>query len=320
MPTRPLPSIAITLLVLFGALFHSAPGLAQALDNWVETPAALPSEQSGLDSSGVTTPSTEKKKRSWLVQQPSDQPMLGASPTATATGTTGVLAIALVLVLAGAAIWFKRRRLEADGPSAEVNARLAVLSTSRIGPKAYAVSVTAGGRVMLLGVTDQSVNHLAWLDEPSPDALLQAAGSPAPPPLVSAPAETEEDDSLPDDYPGSALRAQQAATPLANSQDLARFQKLLQGAVEGQSVSIAPEAPATTAAAQLASRTQDIVGSTASALAGVAPVLSLRRKRQRRRANTSVPPNVSSRRSQPAPSPEPAFEGQVAGLKALKNH
>lgn len=319
MSKRPFESLLVVALAMVGALLLSPNARAQSLDNWVEqTGQSGPAEEPKPAAEELaTSDTTSTSKRSWLVQESEKPPLLGGTQGATTSGTTGGLAIALVALIAGAAIWLKRKRAQVAGPVSEANARVAVLSTSRLGPKAYAVSVTAGGRVMLLGVTDQSVSHLAWLDEPSPEALLQAA---APAPTLSN-FEVPEPDDLPDDYPGSALRnSTPPNAPLANSQDLARFQKLLQGAVEASPAGRAYEEPEVNAASQLAARTQDVLSSTAAALSGVTPILSMRRKRHRRRAATAPPPKVTTAPPPPTQAIEEAFEGQVAGLKALKTH
>lgn len=309
------------LAALFGVcLLWSHTGYAQPgpTTNWVEAPP----EQENLDSpatAGTVSPQEQKEgAREWLVQRPDSSPWKSSTKTAPELGGTTISAFLLLLAVAGAALWMRRRRQLANGgPEIEAQARLAVLSSTRLGPKSHAVSVTAGGRVMLLGVTEQSVNHLAWLDEPAEDVLL-APDALVTDPLPSHSLDPLDERPLPDDYPGSALRAAAASNAhLANSQDLARFQKLLQGAEQGRGEPQAPAASTPSPASQLAARTQDVLGSAADALAEVTPIVSLRRKRQRRRAAARAPRGPIAPAASGSKEKAP-FEGQVAGLQALR--
>src|SRR6478752_4123499 len=103
------------------------------------------------------------KGATWLAKRP--------APKAVATGTSAIPStgrlFGLLLVmgsLGGAALYLKRRGRAASGRPA-VPQRLAVLSSTRIGPKAHAVVISVAGRQMLLGVTDSSVKRLAFIDE-----------------------------------------------------------------------------------------------------------------------------------------------------------
>jgi flagellar biogenesis protein FliO len=217
---------------------------------------------------------------------------------------------------------FKRQRLAPLSPS---ESRLTVLSSSRVGPKAYAVTAHVGGRVLLLGVTDHSVTNLGWLDAHEPDA----------PARERAAAESEpelESDELPDDYPGSALRASNPPVAFATSSELRRFQDVLRGAVTSRPAlpmrpSYAGHAP--DAATLLAAQTTDVVGAGAGPVAAAAPApsaalpgaaaspLSLRRKR---RGRDSFPPREprAAVPSRPPTAASPSLEGQVAGLRSLR--
>lgn len=306
--------------LLGGGMFLARPTLAEpsSATNWVEAVQAegssVPKERDpdALSNSPATA---DENARSWLVQQHKTSPLVGQATPRSGPGTTTLLAFALLVLIAGGALWMRRRRrLLAGGPDVEAQARLAVLSSTRLGPKSYAVAVTAGGRVLLLGVTEQTVNHLAWLDEPSDGVLL------APDAMVQQHTSAHEiqgiaEQPLPDDYPGSALRAATASNAhLANAQDLARFQKLLQGAGHEPS----PPDSASSPASQLAARTHDVLGSTADGLADVTPIVSLRRKRQRRRAAARATRSPVAAPATPGSSQAP-FEGQVAGLEALRS-
>lgn len=260
-------------------------------------------------------------QRSWLARG-SDSGL--ATPPSESSGTsTGLTLGAVVIVLglgAGAvALRFKRQKLAPLSPS---ESRLTVLSSSRVGPKAYAVTAHVGGRVLLLGVTDHSVSNLGWLDAPEPDAPVRerAAAESEPEP---------ESDELPDDYPGSALRASNPPVAFATSSDLKRFQEVLRGAVTSRPQlpmrpSYASNVP--DAATLLAAQTTDVFGAgaapaapAAAAPAAAAP-LSLRRKR---RGRDSFPPREPREPRPAAPSRAPnaagpSLEGQVAGLRSLR--
>jgi flagellar biogenesis protein FliO len=266
--------------------------------------------------------------RSWLARGDSALSAPPSESSGTSTGLTlGAVVIVLGLGAAAVALRFKRQKLAPLSPS---ESRLTVLSSSRVGPKAYAVTAHVGGRVLLLGVTDHSVTNLGWLDATEPDA---PAGE-------RAEAESEPDaegDELPDDYPGSALRTSSPPGPFASSRALERFQEVLRGAATSRTElpmrpSYAGRAP--DAATLLAAQTTDVVAAgaahaapaaapaLAAAPAPVAGPLSLRRKR---RGRDSFPPRepreprvAAPSRAPKAPTPNPSLEGQVAGLRQLR--
>jgi flagellar biogenesis protein FliO len=88
----------------------------------------------------------------------------------------------LVALLGGAAYYAHKRRKVA--PAAVASEKLKVLGSTRVGPKALAVVAEVGGKRLLLGVTDQSVNTLAWLDsddsEEGERASVERPSRPAP--------------------------------------------------------------------------------------------------------------------------------------------
>ena len=69
----------------------------------------------------------------------------------------------LVAGLGGFA-FYARKRGQKLAPG-EHKAHLRVLGTTRVGAKASAVVVEVAGKRLLLGVTDQAVSTLAWLDD-----------------------------------------------------------------------------------------------------------------------------------------------------------
>jgi flagellar biogenesis protein FliO len=258
-------------------------------------------------------------QRSWLARDGAR----GANDSALAQDsgshsgfTLGAVVIVLGLGVAAFVLHQKRRKLL---PIAASESKLDVLSTSRIGPKAYAVTAHVGGRVMLLGVTDHTVTHLCWIDQPDPEGLAPAEAEP------HAREVEEAVDDLPDDYPGSALRAaSQRPTQLASARDLKRFQEVLRGTVQNRSErasrpSFSPRPP--NAAIALAAETTDVVMAMASRPESTraAEAASLRRKRQRRHASLPPEQRQSSAPIAADPPEGAALEGQVAGLRGLRN-
>jgi flagellar biogenesis protein FliO len=77
--------------------------------------------------------------------------------------------LTLVAALGGFAFYARRKRAGLPGKKLETQ-RLNVLSSTRLGPKAHAVVTTVAGKRLLLGVTEQSVSVLAWLDSEPPHA------------------------------------------------------------------------------------------------------------------------------------------------------
>lgn len=69
----------------------------------------------------------------------------------------------LVAGLGGVAMYARRKRQGAG--KSEPKSQLKLLGTTRVGPKATAVVVEVSGKRLLLGVTEQSVSTLAWLDD-----------------------------------------------------------------------------------------------------------------------------------------------------------
>jgi len=330
---RPLARV----LVALGCLLASGPALAIA-------PAGGPPVPPGMDPQDFVSlsdlPDASVEDRGWLAETSAEEPARVTPVASSRNPLFSLLALLLVASLGGGALWLQRRKAKAATP-AGIESRLTLLSSTRIGPKAFAVSAEVNGRVILLGVTDQQVTNLGWLDPPELEHEL-----PAEEPEVAT-----EEDELPDDYPGSALReaARQAssllpgslqppppqASPLTSTQNLKRFQEVLRGAIPENPQSMrAPRMtppmtsaelfgrstpPGSDAATTLAALTSDVVGSEPPAASRSVSPASLRRKRQRRSELTTKPTKASS----PAPVSDsaapPSIEGQVAGLRALKN-
>lgn len=86
-----------------------------------------------------------------------------SSTTASSRSSLGRVFAALVLVAAGGYfVWRKTRNARKTPLPTKTHIR--VVGGTLVGPKARAVVADVGGRLILLGVTEQSVRKLAWLD------------------------------------------------------------------------------------------------------------------------------------------------------------
>jgi len=84
------------------------------------------------------------------------------------------LTLAVVAGLGVAALYARRRRQK--GAPALARTPLRISDVTRVGPKAQVVVANIDGRRLLLGVTEQSVNALGWL-EPEAEARESAGES-----------------------------------------------------------------------------------------------------------------------------------------------
>jgi len=96
-----------------------------------------------------------------------------AAPTGSGFSFGKFAALLLVVGLGGYALYTKKKRA-AQNPL-KGSGGLRVVESARLGPKASLVTAVVGRRVILLGVTDQSVTKLGWLspgaEEEGDDAL-----------------------------------------------------------------------------------------------------------------------------------------------------
>jgi flagellar biogenesis protein FliO len=98
--------------------------------------------------------------RTWLRPDSQSQANTSAGSSRGAVGKS--LALIAVATIAGYFLW---RKLHKKGELSLPNRpHVRVLSGTVVGPKARAVVAEVGGRFILLGVTEQSVRRLAWLD------------------------------------------------------------------------------------------------------------------------------------------------------------
>jgi flagellar biogenesis protein FliO len=111
-----------------------------------------------LMTSARSSPSTAS--RSWLRTETQRQTASGAVPSRNGLGKS--VAALLLLGIVGYAIWHKTRKARVSTTPTRTHIR--VVGGTLVGPKARAVVAEVGGRRILLGVTEQSVRRLAWLD------------------------------------------------------------------------------------------------------------------------------------------------------------
>jgi flagellar biogenesis protein FliO len=169
-------------------------------------------------------PATPPAQKAWLrAASPKPPAPVAAKPVLSPLRVGSMLA--LVAGLGGFAFYARRRRSGApDKASVE---RLDVLSSTRLGPKAHAVVTRVSGKRLLLGVTEQSVTVLAWLDSEPPHTETAALE-------VADPAELS----------GVVGTSELGVEPSA--QNPSGFLRLLRSAVGSSAVSPAEELAGTT--------------------------------------------------------------------------
>lgn len=153
------PSRQRTLAALFGLSLALCAGSAHA--------------EEGPDAS-VKTPA-------WLAPH-SEKPHAAASGPSLGLGRSlGVLL--LTSLLGGCALYLRSQKGKL--PKSKLAPQLRVISSTKLGGRAQLVLAEVAGRKILLGVTDGSVNKLAWL-EPDAEAEEELALTAAQPRYVAA--------------------------------------------------------------------------------------------------------------------------------------
>ena len=101
---------------------------------------------------------------SWLAHRGTSALQPEARPSTGPVMVRSLAAIALLAGLGATALFLRKRRGGLLAPVVRNDFRINVLGSTRVGPKAHAVVASVAGRVLLLGVTDNAVQRLAWLD------------------------------------------------------------------------------------------------------------------------------------------------------------
>ncbi len=121
--------------------------------------AVLPSP---VFAQAADAPDASDAPRAWLSQRgqaPLGNDRAGDSPS----GARALLGLVAMAALAGGVMFWRKKRDRA-AKTAQAGLMLEVLASTRLGPKAQAVVARVGKKVVLLGVTEHSVQKLAWLD------------------------------------------------------------------------------------------------------------------------------------------------------------
>jgi len=124
-------------------------------------------------------PDASDAPRAWLSQRgqaPLSNDRAGGSPS----GARALLGLVAMAALAGGVMFWRKKRDRAV-KTEQAGLMLEVLASTRLGPKAQAVVARVGKKVVLLGVTEHSVQKLAWLDGRKLTAPAAALPEPAAP-------------------------------------------------------------------------------------------------------------------------------------------
>lgn len=155
-----------------------------------EAPSVLAPGQGDVGEASGDAPAANEPKRSWLrPSRETKEPK--AESDSSSEWSWSLMAFVVLGGLAGAALVMKVRR-GAPAPWLPP-APVRVLSTTRLGPKSSLVTAEVYGRVLLLGVTEETVSELGWLDsssdaerEPEGEDGTDGARAPSAPPAAEA--------------------------------------------------------------------------------------------------------------------------------------
>jgi flagellar biogenesis protein FliO len=99
--------------------------------------------------------------RPWLAQ--AAKPVV-AGDSAQVPWRSVVLFVGIIAM--GAFAWHHRSKWR-SATHGKPNAKLSIIGSVRVGPRAHLVLAAVGDRALLLGVTDDSVRRIAWIDQPA---------------------------------------------------------------------------------------------------------------------------------------------------------
>jgi flagellar biogenesis protein FliO len=145
------------------------------------------------------SPDSDRSSRQWLAQ-----PTAKSLATGESAGVPWMSVVLLAGVVAtGLLAWRHRNRWRTLGDR-KPNARLSVVASVRVGPHAQVVMAQVGDRTLLLGVTDNSVRRIAWIDQP---VLAQSVPTPEKTRTESRPPEGRPQPNFLDALKGARLQA-----------------------------------------------------------------------------------------------------------------
>lgn len=99
--------------------------------------------------------------KAWLRQEAHAK----SQPAPSVAGVLGKSLFVVAIIGAAGVFWVRRSRKQGIPSLPQRNNHVRVLSGTVIGPKARIVVAEVRGRTILLGVTEQSVRKLAWIDD-----------------------------------------------------------------------------------------------------------------------------------------------------------
>jgi flagellar biogenesis protein FliO len=106
-------------------------------------------------------PAPAAKPGEWLRK---DKPPAASPATKNGPSPLRIAGMLLLVATLGGVAYYAKRKKQLPKLS-ESKGQLRVVGSTRVGPKATAVVVEIAGKRILLGVTEQSVSNLAWLDD-----------------------------------------------------------------------------------------------------------------------------------------------------------
>lgn len=112
---------------------------------------------------------------------PADARALASSPVSTGQALRMFLSLGGVLLLFGGGVWALRRMMPGAAPATSGGRLVEVLSRAAVGPKQSVVLVRVGSRLVLVGVTPESIRTLSEIQEAGEVERLafQSAAPPA---------------------------------------------------------------------------------------------------------------------------------------------
>lgn len=162
-PTPPTPAAPVATSPAAATAKGSAPAVTPGPLTTTPAPAAETSVATAKPAAPpAKPPAPPAKTPSWL--RP-DKPAAKAALVTRAGPTPLRIGLMLFVVASlGGVAFYARRKKRITGASVP-SAAPRVLGQTRVGAKATAVVIEVAGKRLLLGVTDQAVSTLAWLDD-----------------------------------------------------------------------------------------------------------------------------------------------------------
>lgn len=142
---------------------------------WIVVALTIGVSAMTLTSQADAAPSAAPK--AWLRQETHGK----SQPPPSVAGVLGKSLLVVVIIGAAGVFWVRRNRKQGTSALPLRGTHVRVLSNTVIGPKARVVVAEVRGRTILLGVTEQSVRRLAWIDDDSTDETRSSSSEDAAP-------------------------------------------------------------------------------------------------------------------------------------------